>query len=532
MTEVPRPREWWQDGVLYHIYCRSFADANGDGVGDLRGITGRLDHLRWLGVDGIWLSPVHPSPNRDWGYDVADYLDVHPELGTLEDLDELVREAGTRGIRVLLDLVPNHTSDAHPWFVEARASRSGPRREWYVWADPGPDGGPPSNWRSLFGGGPAWTLDAATGQYFLHNFLPSMPDLNWWNDEVRSALEGVQRFWYARGVAGFRIDVCYGLVHDRELRDNPPFTAEDDPHMGGSGQRWVYNLNRPEAHDVLRAWRALANEQRTRGLLVGETYMFDLSRLARFYGEGDELDLGFNFPFLFAPFHADDLAGVVERTLRALPEQAWPAWTASSHDAGRFPTRWADGDEALTRCALLVLLGLPGTPVLYYGDEIGMPEVALPAEALRDPLGLLLGPERGRDRGRTPMQWSARPGAGFTDPGVDPWLPIGDHRGRNVADQREAADSTLRFCRDLLRLRRALPDLRSPTYEPIEIRDGLWAWRRGAATAVAVNLSGEAAPLEGVRGRVLLRTSSGSAEEGSITIGAGEGAVLELSATI
>ena len=240
---------WWRDGVLYQIYVRSFADSNGDGIGDLRGVIEHLDHLGWLGVDGVWLSPVNPSPDLDWGYDVSDYRDVHPDLGDLRTLDELVGEAGSRGIRILLDLVPNHTSDRHPWFVDARSSRDAAHRDWYVWADPRADGSPPNNWRSIFGGS-AWELDPTTGQYYLHNFLPEQPDLNWWNEEVRHEFDDILRFWFDRGIAGFRIDVANGLIHDPELRDNPAATEDDPPEIRRRGQRQVYNLNRPEVHEI------------------------------------------------------------------------------------------------------------------------------------------------------------------------------------------------------------------------------------------------------------------------------------------
>ncbi len=266
MPEMPadRPgRTWWRDGVLYQIYPRSFMDTNGDGVGDLRGITRRLEHLQWLGVEGIWLDPIMVSPNDDWGYDVADYVDVDPALGTLADADTLVEEASKRGIRVILDLVPNHTSDRHPWFVDARSGRDSRYRDWYVWADPKPDGSPPNNWTMTFDPRrPAWTFDEASGQYYLNQFLSSQPDLNWWNEEVRDAFDAILRFWFDRGVAGFRIDVAHSVIKDRELRDNPPATKDDHWYVQMMGQRSVYNACRPEVHDVLRRWRKIARELR------------------------------------------------------------------------------------------------------------------------------------------------------------------------------------------------------------------------------------------------------------------------------
>ncbi|HJV04342.1 MAG TPA: alpha-amylase family glycosyl hydrolase, partial [Actinomycetota bacterium] len=320
--------EWWRSGVLYQIYIRSFSDSDGDGSGDLQGVLDRLDHIEWLGVDAIWLTPASPSPDADWGYDVSDYTDVHAQLGDLTTFDRLMAEADRRGIRVVLDLVPNHTSDQHPWFRESRSSRTSRHRDWYVWRDPGPDGGPPNNWVSTFGGS-AWTLDEATGQYYLHNFLPQQPDLNWWNEEVREAFREILRFWLDRGVAGFRIDVANGLIKDASFRDNPAVTESDHPRVRSLGLRPVYNLNRPEVHEVLRDWRKLADSYDPPRLLLGETWVLEMEHLIRFYGSGaDELHLAMNFPFMFSRF-GPELREVVEATEAALPEGAWPAWNGS-----------------------------------------------------------------------------------------------------------------------------------------------------------------------------------------------------------
>jgi alpha-glucosidase len=484
---------WWQHGVLYQIYPRSFADANGDGIGDLKGIVSRLDHLEWLGIDGIWLNPTMPSPNDDWGYDVADYCGVHPELGTLEDMDALVEEAGRRGIRVLLDLVPNHTSDRHPWFVDALAG--GRYRDFYVWADE------PNNWLSNFGGS-AWTLDEASGQYYLNNFLPSQPDLNWWNDEVREAFDDVLRFWYQRGIAGFRIDVCHAIVKDRELRDDPAATPDDHPQVRERGTRQVFSMNRPEVHDVLKRWRRVSEPDR---ILVGETYVLELDQLIPYYGTGeDQLHLAFNFLFVHSELEAEALRSIVEAIEEKLPAGAWPVWTGSNHDAGRLASRWAGGDEAKARAALLMLLTLRGTPFLYYGDELALPDADLdPAKAL-DPVPHRTGnPERNRDGCRTPMQWDGGPGAGFTSDGAAPWLPFAD--GRSVADQREDPGSTLHLVRDLIALRRARADLREGAYATLAAPDGAWVYRRGERTAVALNLSESPVTVD-VRGAVLVGT--------------------------
>jgi alpha-glucosidase len=481
---------WWRHGVLYQIYPRSFADSNGDGIGDLRGIAARLDHLEWLGVDGIWLNPTMPSPNDDWGYDVADYRGVHPDLGTLEDMDALVAEAGRRGIRVLLDLVPNHTSDRHPWFQDALAG--GRYRDFYVWTDR------PNNWLSNFGGS-AWTRDEASGQYYLNNFLPSQPDLNWWNEDVREAFDDVLRFWYERGVAGFRIDVCHAIVKDRELRDDPAATPDDHPKVRERGTRQVFSMNRPEVHDVLKRWRRVSDPDR---ILVGETYVLELDQLIPYYGTGeDQLHLAFNFLFVHSDLEAGQLRAIVEAIEEKLPSGAWPVWTGSNHDAGRLATRWAGGDEAKARAALLMLLTLRGTPFLYYGDELALPDADLdPAHAL-DPVPHRTGdPSRNRDECRTPMQWDGGPGAGFTN-GATPWLPFADDR--SVAAQRDDPGSTLHLVRDLIALRRERADLRDGGYETV---DGPpWVFRRGEGTTVALNLSDSPVAV-GVSGPVLIGT--------------------------
>ena len=529
---APGTEPWWHRGVLYQVYLRSFADSDGDGVGDLEGVRRHLDHLAWLGVDALWLSPVGPSPNADWGYDVADYCDVHPDLGTLADLDRVVAEAGALGMRVILDLVPNHTSDVHPWFVQSRSSRRSPRRDWYVWADPKEDGSPPNNWVSAFGG-PAWTLDEASGQYYLHNFTPEQPDLNWWSPEVRDAFDDVLRFWWDRGIAGFRIDVCHGMVKDAELRDNPPATPEDPFLHQIFGQRPVYNCNRPEVHEVLRRWRRLADSYPDPPVLLGETSVEELETLASFYGDGaDELHLAFNFPFIEAPFAAPELAGVVARTEELLPPGAWPVWTASNHDVSRLATRWAEGDPARVRLALLVLLTLRGTPVLYQGDEIGLPDGELRRQDLLDPVGLRYWPHYpGRDPERTPMPWDATPGGGFSPPGVTPWLPMTDPALANVADQRRDPESVLHFVRHLLAVRRASPDLHAGSYRALDAPPGMWAWRRGASTVVAVNLSAEPARLglDGAGGTVAAATTAprtGQAAGAELVLGPWEGVVV------
>jgi alpha-glucosidase len=523
-------KQWWRDAVLYQIYPRSYGDTNGDGVGDLAGITAHLDHLEWLGIDAIWISPITVSPNADWGYDVADYCDVDPALGTLADLDALVAAAAARDIQVVLDLVPNHTSIEHPWFVDARTARDSEHRDWYVWADPAPDGGPPNNWVSSFGG-PAWTLDPTNGQYYLHNFLPEQPDLNWWNDSVRDEFDRILRFWFDRGVAGFRIDVAHMVVKDRELRDNPPTDEHDDWIDQIRGQRPVYNSSRPEVHDVYRRWRSIARDYDPERLLLGETHVQDLTTLASFYGRDDELGLAFNFPVLFADF-TTALRTIVDDTTSALPSDAWPVWAFSNHDVSRGPTRWCAGDPERARCALLLLLTMRGTPVLYYGDELGLPDTAVPVGRLVDPVSIMYHPVHNRDAARTPMPWADAPGAGFTDAGVEPWLPFGDLAAYNVADQRADAKSTLHFTRDLLALRREHDDLRAGEAVDAGSHDDVWMYRRGDRMLVVLHLGSErvSIPLPG-SGRVLLdthRTRDGECFARSVEIEGWRGLLIAL----
>ena len=486
---------WWRDAVLYQIYPRSFADANGDGIGDLVGVTERLEYLEWLGIDAVWLNPIHPSPNVDWGYDVSDYTGVHPDLGSLDDLDRLVADARRRGIRVVLDLVPNHTSDRHPWFRE--------RPDFYVWSDE-----IPNNWESIFGGGPAWALDEERGRYYLHNFAVQQPDLDWWNPEVRQEFERILRFWFDRGVAGFRIDVAHALIKDAELRD--------DPVIPGLGMRRRYSMYRPQTHEILRAWHELARHYDPPRLLLGEAYSLEFEEWASYYGDGDELDLAFAFVLTHANLDAEEMRTVVAAVEAALPDHAWPCWTGSNHDIGRFASRWAHGDEPLARCALLVLLGLRGTPCLYYGDELALAAGDVPAGRILDVA------EPSRDPGRTPMPWT--PDGGWHDP----WLPLSD-TSRNVEEQRASASSTLHFTRDLIALRRRLPDLHAGAYRDLPAPAGAWAWRRGEGAVVAVNLGSRPVRVPGIDGSIALSTNRGRegvAVSGQLGLAPAEGAIV------
>ncbi|HXN62865.1 MAG TPA: alpha-amylase family glycosyl hydrolase [Acidimicrobiales bacterium] len=524
------PDRWWRGGVFYQIYPRSYADSNGDGIGDLRGIIGKLDHLEQLGITGVWLSPVTCSPNRDWGYDVSDYRDIDPAYGTLADLDHLVAEAGRRGMRILMDLVPNHTSDQHAWFVEARGGgRASAHRDYYVWADPKPDGSPPNNWKSIFGG-LAWDLDEASGQYYLHNFVAEQPDLNWWNESVRGEFDDIVRFWWDRGVAGFRIDVCNMMIKDALLRDNPPATEDDPLDQQFMGVKAVYNTDRPEAHDILKRWRVIADSYTPERLLIGETNVESLERLVQFYGNGrDELHGGFNFQFMHAPFDAAALRAVVEGMEAMLPEGAWPTWHGSNHDFSRLATRWAGGDPAVAKLALLMLLTLRGTPFLYAGDEIGLVDASMEKEDLLDPVGIRFWPYAGRDPERTPMPWHGGPGGGFTEPGVRTWLPMADPSACNVADQTGDPDSVLELCRRVIALRAANEDIAVGSYRTLPSPEGTWAYARGADAAVLLNMSAGAATFEAVPGAVAVSTDvglEGSVCEGALTLGPWLGAVV------
>jgi alpha-glucosidase len=531
--EVPERERWWRGGVFYQIYPRSYCDSNGDGAGDLPGIISRLDYLAELGIDGIWLSPITVSPNRDWGYDVADYCDVDPDFGTLDDLDTLVREGRMRGIRILLDLVPNHTSDQHPWFIDAVSGPAAEYRDYYVWADPKPDGSPPNNWVSIFGGS-AWELDPASGQYFLHNFEAQQPDLNWWDDGVRRSFDDIVRFWWDRGVAGFRIDVCNMMIKDAELRDNPPATEDDPLDQQFMGVKAVYNCDRPEAHDILQRWRLIADGYDEGRILIGETNVEQLPRLMEFYGAGNnELHGGFNFVFLNAELTAAAMRSVVEDVEAIIPFDAWPIWTGSNHDVSRLATRWCGGDPAKVRCALLMLLTLRGTPFLYQGDEIGLTDGPIEQSDLLDAVGIRFWPYyKGRDAERTPMPWANQPGGGFTEAGVRTWLPMADPVLCNVADQRDDPASVLSFTRSVIARRRANDDLAHGSYTSLPSPDGIWAYLRGERTTVALNLSDTAAALEipAAPGRITVateRSREGTPTTATVDLAPWSGVVIE-----
>jgi alpha-glucosidase len=495
--------EWWKSGVIYQIYPRSFQDSDGDGVGDLRGIEQRLDHLTTLGVDAIWISPIFPSPMKDFGYDVSDYCDIDPLFGTLDDFDRLLAAAHARGLRVLLDFVPSHTSDQHPWFAESRASRDNPQRDWYVWADPAPDGGPPNNWISEFAG-PAWTFDARTGQYYLNIFLPEQPALNWRNPDVRAAMLDVLRFWFDRGVDGFRVDAVENMITDAELRDNPP-NPKWKPHEGPARSLLgTYTKHQPEIPAYVEAMRAVAREYPEEKLLVGEAYG-ELDEFIAYYGKDlNGFQLPFNFLLLGAPWNAARLGRMIDAYEAALPPGAWPNWVIGNHDRPRLASRIG---PAQARVAAMLLLTLRGTPTIYQGEEIGMENVAIPPDMVADPWEKNVpGKGLGRDQVRTPIPWQPGPGAGFSS--GTPWLPVDGRPGLSVAEQAASPGSMLTLYRGLLALRCTEPALHLGTYRTLRARDGVLAYERtyqDQRLVVALNLTGRAKPCPW-KGAVLLST--------------------------
>ena len=465
---------WWKRGVVYQIYPRSFMDLSGDGIGDLEGIRSRLDYVQALGVDAVWISPIYPSPMADFGYDVSDYTGIHPMFGTMADFDVLLAETQARGLKLILDFVPNHTSDQHPWFIESRRSRGSAKRDWYLWRDPAPDGGPPNNWLSQFGGS-GWELDLATGQYYYHAFLKQQPDLNWRNPKVVAAMHDVLRFWLRRGVDGFRVDVLWHLIKDDQFRDNPPNPGFEPGQAPHHTQIPVYSTDRPEMPEVVAGLRGVLDEFDDR-VLIGEIYL-PVERLVAYYGADLKgAHLPFNFQLILAAWNARGLERLIAEYEAALPDGGWPNWVLGNHDQKRIATR-VGSDQA--RVAAMLLLTLRGTPTMYYGDEIGMHDVHIPPDRVQDPFerncpGLGLG----RDPGRTPMQWSAAANAGFTT--ATPWLPVADdYVINNVEVESKDGGSMLHFYRELLDLRRAQPALPEGRYQGVTAKGDLLAYQRG-----------------------------------------------------
>jgi alpha-glucosidase len=526
---------WWKHGIVYQIYPRSFQDTNGDGIGDLKGICERLDYVSWLGVDAVWISPIYPSPMADFGYDIADYCNIDPIFGTMQDFDHLVAEAHRKGLKLILDFVPNHTSDRHAWFRESRSSRTNPKRDWYIWRDPRPDGGVPNNWISNFGG-PAWEWDEATSQYYYHAFLKEQPDLNWRNPEVRAAMHDVLRFWLDRGVDGFRVDVIWHLMKDPEFRDNPsnPGYQLGRPEIDRLLQ--VHSTDQPDVHDVIAGMRRVLEEYESR-VLIGEIYL-PIERLVTYYGTDlSGAHLPFNFQLIQTAWNAHEIKMLVNEYEQALPAGGWPNWVLGNHDQPRIGARVG---EAQARVAAMLLLTLRGTPTMYYGDEIGLGRIDIPPDRVQDPweknepgLGL------GRDPERTPMQWDSSRHAGFTT--SEPWLPLApDFAHHNVDKLRHDTRSILTLYRRLIEFRRAHRALSIGSYTHIRTQDHVFAYERRYADErlmILLNLGHEpetvVLPEDAGSGEMLLSTHldrEGERIGSSIEIRRDEGIIIKLEA--
>jgi alpha-glucosidase len=525
------PSTWWQSGVIYQIYPRSFRDADGDGVGDLAGIEERLDYCTSLGVDALWLSPIYPSPMADFGYDISNFTDVDPTFGTLAGFDQLLAAMNRRGLKLILDYVPNHTSDAHPWFKESRSDRGNPKRDWYLWRDPAADGGPPNNWLSNFGGS-AWQWDEATGQYFYHAFLKEQPDLNWRNPKVISAMHEVLRFWLRRGAHGFRVDVLWHLMKDDQWRDNPPNPAYTPAMAPHHRQLPLYTADRPEVLQIVAGLRKVVDEFDDR-VLIGEIYL-PLDRLMAYYGKDlDGVQLPFNFQLLRSAWNARGIAELIGKYEGALPTGGWPNWVLGNHDTPRVASRIG---HPQVRVAAMLLLTLRGTPTLYYGDEIGMNDVTIAPDMVQDPFEKNVpGMGLGRDPCRTPMQWDDSLHAGFTR--GEPWLPVSDdHEAVNVATEHQDPRSYLNLYRQLLALRRMHPALSAGGYEPVAATGDLLAYIRhsqGERLLIVLNLGPEASALSwrGLPANVLLSTQMDRQHEqfsGILALRANEGLIAKL----
>jgi alpha-glucosidase len=509
MTRMnPSDEFWWRDGIFYQIYPRSFQDTDGDGVGDIAGIIRRLPYLTALGVDAIWLSPIFPSPMADFGYDISDYTGIDPLFGSMGDFDGLVSVVHAAGLKIILDLVPNHTSDQHPWFIESRSSRDNPKRDWYLWHEPGADGGVPNNWLSEFGGS-AWQYDDHTGQYYYHAFLAQQPDLNWRHPEVRAAMYDVMRFWLRKGVDGFRVDVIWHLIKDAAFRDNPPNPNYREGRPPNEKFLTRYSADQPEVQDVVAEMRRVTDEFDSR-VLIGEIYL-PIQRLVAYYGNDLQgAQMPFNFALLSTLWSARSIEKIIADYEGALPTGAWPNWVLGNHDRPRVASRV--GHEQ-ARVAAMLLLTLRGTPTLYYGDEIGMRQVAIAPDQVRDPFEKNVpGIGVGRDGCRTPMQWNATLNAGFSI--GTPWLPLSDEfRHENVVNLDADARSILSLYKALIRLRKKWPQLVSGAYVPIAAQGDLLLYRRqdeSAAVVIALNLGADplsiASDAIGLDGEILLTT--------------------------
>jgi len=521
--------KWWESGVIYQIYPRSFQDTNGDGIGDLPGIIQRLNHLVSLGIDAIWISPIYPSPMVDFGYDVSDYCDIAPIFGTLADFDRLIAEAHSRGLRVILDFVPNHTSNQHPWFLESRNSRDNPKRDWYIWKDTGQEGGLPNNWLSHFGG-PAWEWDETTKQYYYHSFLKEQPDLNWRNPAVKQAIYEVLRFWLDRAVDGFRVDVLWMLIKDDQFRDNPVNPGYVPGESSYKRLLPLFTANRPEVHEIVAEMRMVLDRYPDR-VLIGEIYL-PIEELVTYYGRDLKgAQLPFNFQLIQTAWNAPSIAEIMDQYEAALPRGAWPNWVLGNHDKARIASRIG---EAQARVAAMLLLTLRGTPTIYYGEEIGMKDVPITPDQVQDPaeknepgLGL------GRDPERTPMPWDGSLLAGFTT--GTPWLPLGpDHASANVAAMSKTHESLLNLYQRLIELRRGCPALTNGAIETVCVEGSILRYQRrqgNDSLTIALNLSHEPAQVSLSSGQVLLSTHLDRASEDvgqGVSLRADEGIVAQV----
>jgi alpha-glucosidase len=523
---------WWQTGVIYQIYPRSFQDSNGDGIGDLKGIVRRLDYLKWLGVTAVWVSPVYPSPMADFGYDISDYENIHPMFGTLADFDELLKEIHSRGMKLILDLVPNHTSSQHPWFVESRSSRDNAKRNWYIWKDVKDNGDPPNNWLSVFGGS-AWEWDENTRQFYYHAFLKEQPDLNWRNPEVQQAMFGVMRFWLNRGVDGFRVDVMWHLIKDEQLRDNP-VNPDYQKHMATYEQLLpVYSTDQPEVHGIVQQMRKVLDEYDER-MMIGEIYL-PIHKLVTYYGINNSgAHLPFNFVLISIPWDARLIAAAIDEYEGALPEYGWPNWVLGNHDQSRISSRVG---VQQARVAAMLLLTLRGTPTIYYGDEIGMRDVPIPFNEVKDPQGLNM-PDKNlsRDPSRTPMQWSNEENAGFTQ--GKPWLRLDKtYTRQNVQLEKESNFSILTFYRRLITFRQQEPSLMYGSFFPCTADRQMIAFRREAkgsrAFLIVLNLTHRPSYFrqDTLKGKIVLSTypeSEGIIVRDNIDLSGDEGVVVQL----
>jgi alpha-glucosidase len=458
---MPHQKLWWKHDAIYQIYPRSFQDSNGDGIGDLQGIIQRLDYLVALGIRTVWLSPIYPSPMADFGYDISDYTGIDPIFGTINDFDQLLEAVHQRDMKLLMDLVPNHTSDQHPWFIESRSSKDNPKRNWYLWHS-GPKEKLPNNWRACFGG-PAWEWDEATAEFYYHAFLKEQPDLNWRNPEVQQAMFDVMRFWLRRGVDGFRVDVLWHLIKDEALRDNP-VNPDYRPYMATYDELLpLYSTDQFEVHEVVRKMRKVLDEFGDK-IMIGEIYL-PVNKLVTYYGtDQDGVHLPFNFQLLALQWSSEKIYAAIQEYEAALPPNGWPNWVLGNHDQPRIASR-VGRDQA--RVAAMLLLTLRGTPTLYYGDEIGMKDVAIPTDEVRDPQGLNM-PEKNlsRDPARTPMQWDAVENGGFST--GKPWLRISrDFQRNNAQVQKNDEGSMLNLYKKLLALRNRESSLSYGDYIPV-----------------------------------------------------------------